>query len=67
MTLSPIRIPLLASASLGAQSFIQMSDPQFGMFSKDADFVHETANFEFAIAAPPAAVRPPALRTHDYS
>ena len=27
-----------------------MSDPQFGMYTKDADFVHETANFEFAIA-----------------
>jgi serine/threonine-protein phosphatase CPPED1 len=27
-----------------------MSDPQFGMYAKDADFVHETANFEFAIA-----------------
>jgi hypothetical protein len=40
---------LLASA-LHAQSFIQMSDPQFGMFAKDAEFVHETANFEFAIA-----------------
>src|SRR5215471_9549981 len=36
--------------ALHAQSFIQMSDPQFGMYAKDADFVHETANFEFAIA-----------------
>jgi 3',5'-cyclic AMP phosphodiesterase CpdA len=27
-----------------------MSDPQFGMYTKDVDFVHETANFEFAIA-----------------
>jgi 3',5'-cyclic AMP phosphodiesterase CpdA len=35
---------------LWAQTFIQMSDPQFGMFTKDADFVHETANFEFAVA-----------------
>ncbi|HXA49065.1 MAG TPA: metallophosphoesterase [Candidatus Acidoferrum sp.] len=54
MTLSRILIALLASAaspSLGAQTFIQMSDPQFGMFSKDADYVHETANFEFAVAA----------------
>jgi predicted phosphodiesterase len=33
-----------------AQTFIQMSDPQFGMFTKDADFAHETANLEFAIA-----------------
>jgi 3',5'-cyclic AMP phosphodiesterase CpdA len=44
-------LALAASASLGAQTFIQMSDPQFGMYTKDADFVHETANFEFAIAA----------------
>uniref|UniRef100_Q026C5 Metallophosphoesterase n=1 Tax=Solibacter usitatus (strain Ellin6076) TaxID=234267 RepID=Q026C5_SOLUE len=35
---------------LCAQTFIQMSDPQFGMYTKDADFAHETANFEFAIA-----------------
>jgi 3',5'-cyclic AMP phosphodiesterase CpdA len=30
--------------------FIQMTDPQFGMYSADHDFAHETANFEFAIA-----------------
>jgi 3',5'-cyclic AMP phosphodiesterase CpdA len=30
--------------------FIQASDPQFGMFTKDADFAQETANFEFFIA-----------------
>lgn len=30
--------------------FIQASDPQFGMYTKDADFVQETANFEFFIA-----------------
>jgi 3',5'-cyclic AMP phosphodiesterase CpdA len=30
--------------------FVQMSDPQFGMFTKDADFSQETANFELAIA-----------------
>ncbi len=30
--------------------FIQGSDPQFGMFTKDANFVQETANFEFFIA-----------------
>jgi 3',5'-cyclic AMP phosphodiesterase CpdA len=27
-----------------------MSDPQFGMYAKDQEFSHETANFEFAIA-----------------
>jgi predicted phosphodiesterase len=36
--------------ALLAQSFIQMSDPQFGMYAKDQEFAHETANFEFAIA-----------------
>lgn len=27
-----------------------MSDPQFGMFSKNENFAHESVNFEFAIA-----------------
>jgi serine/threonine-protein phosphatase CPPED1 len=30
--------------------FVQMSDPQFGMFAKDADLAQETANFELAVA-----------------
>jgi 3',5'-cyclic AMP phosphodiesterase CpdA len=30
--------------------FIQMSDPQLGMFRADTDFVHDATNFEFAIA-----------------
>lgn len=30
--------------------FIQLSDPQFGMFAADSNFTQETANFEFAIA-----------------
>ena len=30
--------------------FIQMSDPQFGMYTSNKDFAQETANFEFAIA-----------------
>src|SRR5260370_19293443 len=45
---------LLAAGLLTAAepfSFIQMSDPQFGMFTDDKSFEHETANFEFAIAA----------------
>ena len=41
---------LFLSGALCSQSFIQMSDPQFGMFLKDAGFPHETANFDFAIA-----------------
>src|SRR5438309_11754983 len=30
--------------------FIQMSDPQFGMYAENKDFKQETINFEFAIA-----------------
>jgi 3',5'-cyclic AMP phosphodiesterase CpdA len=48
-----LRLTIYALAFTGAlssQSFIQMSDPQFGMFQKDAGFQHETVNFDFAIA-----------------
>jgi 3',5'-cyclic AMP phosphodiesterase CpdA len=31
-------------------SFVQLSDPQLGMFTADRDFAQETANFGFAIA-----------------
>lgn len=44
----------LAVAPLSAQTpvfFIQGSDPQFGMYAKDKNFVQETANFEFFIAS----------------
>src|SRR5262245_33266442 len=41
---------LILANALTSQSFIQMSDPQFGMYLKDAGFEHETVNFEFAIA-----------------
>ena len=34
----------------GAFFFIQLSDPQFGMYAADKEFVQETANFEFAVA-----------------
>lgn len=30
--------------------FIQLTDPQFGMYANNANFEQETANFEFAIA-----------------
>ena len=30
--------------------FIQLSDPQFGMFTSDREFSQETINFEFAVA-----------------
>ncbi|MGH9720179.1 MAG: metallophosphoesterase [Bryobacteraceae bacterium] len=51
-----MRIILLAYMTalvLGAQQpifFLQMSDPQFGMYTRDQSFEQETANFEFAIA-----------------
>jgi len=31
--------------------FVQMSDPQMGMFSDNRDFAQDAANFEFAVAA----------------
>ena len=46
----PLLAILALAAPLAAQTFIQMSDPQFGMYSKNENFTHETANFEFAIA-----------------
>jgi 3',5'-cyclic AMP phosphodiesterase CpdA len=30
--------------------FAVLADPQFGMYSKDQNFAHETANFEFVVA-----------------
>ena len=30
--------------------FIQLSDPQLGMFTENTNFVQETANYEFAVA-----------------
>lgn len=50
-------LAVLACAAVPAQSptapylFLQLSDPQFGMFTADRDFVQETANFEFAVAS----------------
>jgi len=44
---------LLVSASLTAAEplfFVQLADPQFGMFTDNKDFVQETANLEFAVA-----------------
>src|SRR5262245_520761 len=39
-----------AAGQGGAFFFIQLSDPQFGMYTADKDFGQETANFEFAVA-----------------
>jgi 3',5'-cyclic AMP phosphodiesterase CpdA len=50
MTIPRLFLAFAFAGTLAAQTFIQMSDPQFGMYTKDADFAHETANFEFAIA-----------------
>ena len=50
MTIRRIFLALSFAGTLAAQTFIQMSDPQFGMYTKNANFEHETANFEFAIA-----------------
>jgi serine/threonine-protein phosphatase CPPED1 len=45
---------VLLPAPLETQSsaffFVQLSDPQFGMYMADKGFVQETANFEFAAA-----------------
>jgi hypothetical protein len=42
--MKPILFTFAFAATLAAQNFIQMSDPQFGMFTKDASFEHETVN-----------------------
>jgi predicted MPP superfamily phosphohydrolase len=43
---------VLMHSNLAAEPFffIQLSDPQFGMFNKDKDFKQDTINFEFAVA-----------------
>jgi hypothetical protein len=45
-------ITQLVSPAHGAEPFffIQLSDPQFGMFAEDKNFVQETANYELAVA-----------------
>src|SRR5215210_600272 len=45
-------ISLCCGVMRGAEAFffIQLSDPQFGMFTDNKDFAQETANFEFAVA-----------------
>jgi 3',5'-cyclic AMP phosphodiesterase CpdA len=43
--------PAAARQASGAAPFffLQISDPQFGMFTGDKDFAQETANFEFVV------------------
>ena len=43
--------PALLAPPAAAWFFMQLSDPQFGMYTANADFAQETANFDFAIAA----------------
>ena len=44
---------LAALSARGANPFffIQLTDPQFGMFANNTNFSQETANFEFAVAS----------------
>ena len=42
--------PSPAATGPAPRFFIQASDPQFGMYAKDANFKQETASFEFFIA-----------------
>jgi serine/threonine-protein phosphatase CPPED1 len=46
-----VGVPRLASAADEPFFFIQLSDPQLGMFSNNANFVQDAANFEFAVAS----------------
>ena len=48
--MSGLALVLACAAPLAGQTFIQMSDPQFGMYTANRGFEHETANFEFVIA-----------------
>ena len=53
-TAAAVLAALLVSSPAARQAapffFIQMSDPQFGMFADDTEFTQETVNFEMAIA-----------------
>lgn len=44
-----VALPCRARAQQGS-FFAVVADPQFGMYSKDQNFAHETANFEYVIA-----------------
>jgi hypothetical protein len=51
MNVRNLVLTMWMAGTLAAQTFIQMSDPQFGMYTKNANFEHETVNFEFAIVS----------------
>lgn len=46
-----LRLFVTLFLAAGPLTFIQMSDPQFGMYTENKSFEQETANFEFALAA----------------
>lgn len=43
-------LPALTWAQAQPTYFVQLSDPQFGMYTENKDFVQETANLEFVVA-----------------
>ena len=51
--LCPLLCLVLAWCARAAEPFffIQLSDPQLGMFTNNADFAQDAANFEFAVTA----------------
>ncbi len=51
MRLATLALLCAVAAHADSYFFIQMSDPQFGMYAENRGFEQETANFEFAIAA----------------
>ena len=51
MTIPHIFPAFSFAGTLAAQTCIPMSDPQVGMYAKNANFRHETATFDFAIAS----------------
>ena len=52
--LLPLVVLLLPLRGAGAEEpfyFVQLSDPQLGMFTENRDFAQDAANFEFAVTA----------------
>jgi len=45
MTIRRIFLALCFAGTLAAQTFIQMSDPQFGMYTKNARFPDQPSSF----------------------
>ena len=49
--LAAFAVALSSSRAESPWFFIQLSDPQMGMFSDNADFAQDAANFEFVVAS----------------